>query len=266
MIIKKTKIVKVLSSHILFGLLVFYFILHPLTMAIYGFECAQEKYTFNELLSMMGVILSKTFSFEMLPMSYIFIVVGIIFGLISGLYWFNILHKKVINQRQHRILNADALILIKNGENNYVEFKSSIRYDFLKKTTNRDLELVIAKTIVGFMNAQGGKLIIGVEDNMDIIGLQKDMNTLKHKNPDGYERKVYEIIATYIGAEFSSLCQVDFHKINDEFICIIRINNSKEPVYMSVSNKTTFYLRTGNSTNPLTVRETVKYLKIRKHE
>tara|TARA_R110000744_G_scaffold378520_1_gene494772 strand:+ start:1092 stop:1892 length:801 start_codon:yes stop_codon:yes gene_type:complete len=266
MITKKIKIVKVLSSHILLGLLVFYFILHPLTMAIYGFECAQEKYTFNELLSKMGVILSKTFSFEMLPMSYIFIIIGMIFGLISGLYWFNILHKKGINKRQHRILNADALILIKNGENNYVEFKSSIRYDFIKKTTNKDLELVIAKTIVGFMNAQGGKLILGVKDNKDIIGLQKDINTLKHKNLDGYERKIYDIVTTYIGAEFSSLCQVYFYKIKDEFIGIIHINTSKEPVYVSVSNKTTFYLRTGNSTNPLTVKETVEYLKIRTYE
>jgi Predicted transcriptional regulator containing an HTH domain and an uncharacterized domain shared with the mammalian protein Schlafen len=71
--------------------------------------------------------------------------------------------------------------LIENGENEQIEFKSSIRYDYFRKTTNRELELVIAKTIVGFMNAKGGKLILGVDDDGNILGLEKDFKTLKHK-------------------------------------------------------------------------------------
>lgn len=261
---RKKLVLKVLSSHIFLGMLVFYFILHPLTMAIYGFKCSQEEFTFNELLNKLEAILISTFSIKMLSMSYFFVVTGMIFGLISGLYRLNILNKKDINERQQDILNTDAQILIKNGENKYVEFKSSIRYDFLKKTTNKDLERVIAKSIAGFMNTKGGKLILGVNDDKKIIGLQDDINTLKHKNLDGYERKIYDIVKTYIGTEFSSLCQVYFHQIDNKTICMIHINSSNSPVYVSFSGKTTFYLRSGNSTNPLSVKETVEYLKMRK--
>jgi predicted HTH transcriptional regulator len=37
------------------------------------------------------------------------------------------------------------------------------------------------------MNAEGGTLIIGVDDEYKVLGLQKDYETLKKQNPDGFE-------------------------------------------------------------------------------
>ncbi|WP_163769896.1 AlbA family DNA-binding domain-containing protein, partial [Proteus mirabilis] len=88
--------------------------------------------------------------------------------------------------------------------NEYTEFKSSLRYDYAKKNTNKELEIVIAKTIAGLMNANGGKLIIGISDKGEILGLENDYFTLKHKNRDGFERRVYEIVNQYLGVEFCS--------------------------------------------------------------
>jgi predicted HTH transcriptional regulator len=41
-------------------------------------------------------------------------------------------------------------------------------------------------TIAGFMNKNGGILLIGIDDNGKILGLKNDMETLKKKNVDGF--------------------------------------------------------------------------------
>ncbi len=41
------------------------------------------------------------------------------------------------------------------GEGTRVEFKSSLRYDVNKGEKNAVLETVVAKTVAGFMNAEG---------------------------------------------------------------------------------------------------------------
>jgi hypothetical protein len=106
---------------------------------------------------------------------------GAVLGLVSGLFWNQIKKKNNLIGTQQKLLQKDIAQIIKNGENEQVEFKSSIRYDYIKNTTNRELEKVIAKTIVGFMNAKGGKLILGVDDDGNTLGLEKDFLTLKHK-------------------------------------------------------------------------------------
>ena len=46
----------------------------------------------------------------------------------------------------------------------------------------------LVKTVCGFLNAEGGTLLIGVDDSGVPIGLTNDMSTLGNKaNRDGYE-------------------------------------------------------------------------------
>lgn len=160
------------------------------------------------------------------------------------------------------MINKDLLKLIKQGENQFLELKSSVRYDYRQKTTNQDLEIVIAKTLVGFMNARGGKLIIGVNDKGEILGLEKDFQTLKQQNSDGFEQKIYEIIAKYIGKEYSLYCSIYFHNLEKKPICIVDVEELDEPVYLSKGKDIVFYLRTGNATRPLSVKEAIHYIKL----
>ena len=59
--------------------------------------------------------------------------------------------------------------LISNGENSNLEFKSTIRWDMVKNCKNTALENVIIKTVGAFSNSEGGILIIGVDDNGNIL-------------------------------------------------------------------------------------------------
>ena len=44
---------------------------------------------------------------------------------------------------------------------------------------NKRLEEIILKTIAAFSNAEGGTLIMGVTDDMEIVGLEHDYQSLK---------------------------------------------------------------------------------------
>lgn len=258
------KNIKVVLVHIIIGIIVFYFIVHPFTAVLYWLDYSNSDYTFSLFTKVLKEQFLNSFSFSMLKMSTSLTVLGGAIGLITGLLWINFNKKKSLIKQQQHIIGRDLLKLIELGENNWLEFKSSMKYDYFKKMPNKDLEIVIAKTVTGFMNANGGKLIVGVDDNGNILGLEKDFNTLKHKNRDGYEREAFRIISTYIDQEASFKTHVSFYELEGKDICLIDVEPSINPVYVTDGKNTTFYVRKGNATYPLSVKETVKYLENRK--
>jgi len=256
--------IKILAIHILTGAGIFYFLVHPFTMVLYWFEYSSTPFSTSLFLKIFSERFLESFSFNMLGMGGFLTIFGSVLGLFTGFTWIYLKKKDSLIGTQQRLLQRDLVQLIENGENEWVEFKSSIRYDYFKKTTNRELELVIAKTIVGFMNAKGGKLILGVDDDGNTLGLEKDFKTLKHKNRDGYEREIFRIISTQLGHDACFSNHISFYNVNEKDICVIDIEPSKEPVYVNDGTSTTFYVRTGNATYPLSVKEAVDYLKTKK--
>ena len=243
---------------------IFYFLVHPFTMVLYWFEYSNTTFSFSLFHDVLKSRFLESFSFDMRGMGVLLTLLGSFLGLISGLFIATIKQKNRLIGTQQRLLVRDIEALIQEGENDMVEFKSSIRYDYYRKATNRNLEKVIAKTITGFMNAKGGKLIIGVDDDGNVLGLENDFKTLKHKNRDGYEREVFRIISTQLGHEACFSNHISFYSLNEKDVCLVDIEPSEKPVYVSDTENTTFYVRTGNATYPLTVKETVNYLETRK--
>ncbi len=151
--------------------------------------------------------------------------------------------------------------LIKEGENQNLEFKSSVRWDVKNNVVNKDLEKVIVKTIAGFMNSEGGQLVIGVEDNGNILGLENDYTALGGADRDKFERHVTQLLINYIGKEYVQFTRITFEKINSKDVCLITIRPASKPVYVKLGDKEEFYARTGNATNAFTLSETNKYIK-----
>ena len=259
-----TQHIKTIIVQILIWAGIFYFLVHPFTMVLYWFEYSNTAFSFSLFQDVLKTRFLESFSFDMRGMGGLLTLLGIFLGTISGLFFITIKQKNKLIGTQQRLLIRDIEALIQAGENVMVEFKSSIRYDYYRKTTNKELELVIAKTITGFMNAKGGKLIIGVDDDGNGLGLEKDYKTLKHKNRDGYEREVFRIISTQLGHEACFSNHISFYSLNEKDVCLVDIEPSEKPVYVSDTENTTFYVRTGNATYPLTVKEAVNYLETRK--
>ena len=85
------------------------------------------------------------------------------------------------------MIESELHELINRGESNTLEFKSTLRYDLEQQKVNKDLAKVIPKTLAGFLNAEGGMLLIGVADNGQILGLENDISSLRKKNLDYFE-------------------------------------------------------------------------------
>jgi len=49
------------------------------------------------------------------------------------------------------------------------------------------IELVTAKTVAGFLNSQGGTLIVGVDDDGHALGVDEDLATMKAPDHDRYQ-------------------------------------------------------------------------------
>ena len=154
--------------------------------------------------------------------------------------------------------------LIADGENKRVEFKSSLRWDMDEGKVNKVLEDVVVKTIAGFLNTEGGTLLIGVDNTGGAIGLAGDYGTLNGQSRDAFELHLQQIVARDLGEALSaSYLTVNFHKIDGEDICQITVDPSDQPVYVENSNQALFYVRNGNLTRALPVDETVQYVQHR---
>ncbi len=254
----------IIVVHLLVGVAVFYFLIHPLTMVIYWFEMNGMPFTLNQFFAIAPDRILDSFSFHMTGMAFAFTLMGAFVGLGSGLYYRNILQKTKMLRRQGEQLKKNILSVIQDGESDRVEFKSSLRYDYRQESINKDLEEVIVKTIAGFMNTNGGELLIGVDDKGNVLGLEQDYQSLKKKNRDGFELRIYQMITNDIGIEFCSLVQTDFYDLDGKDVCVLRIEAAKSPAYVHGNSKTAFYIRAGNSTKPLTIREAVKYINLRR--
>ena len=151
--------------------------------------------------------------------------------------------------------------LVVSGESETTEFKSTLRYDLRQKIVNKKLEYIIAKTIAAFMNCNGGKLLIGIDDNMNSLGLNNDFSTLKNADIDGFELKLIEVINKYIGREFSSHIKISFPAYDNNQICLVEVSKSSKPVFTTFEEREDFFVRSGCSSQPLTREEQSEYEK-----
>jgi hypothetical protein len=160
------------------------------------------------------------------------------------------------------VLDVDALI--QGGENDRVEFKSSARWDYREGKGNKALETIIAKTVAGFLNAQGGTVVIGVDDSGKVIGLEPDFKTLgKRPDRDGYQQFLVNLLSSTFGKDIAARLSITFHPAEGGEVCVIQVEKADAPAYLEEGQTTRFYLRTGNTTQELSTKETVKYIKNR---
>lgn len=153
--------------------------------------------------------------------------------------------------------------LIRGGETDTVEFKSSMRWDQHQQKPNKKLEGVIVKAIAGFLNSQGGTLLIGVDDDGRIIGLKPDYSTLKKKNKDGFQLALMDLITKKLGGDIAANVAAVIHNIDGEDVCRVICQPASRPVYFKEGPLTDFYLRSGCSTRALSIDEAISFIKIR---
>jgi uncharacterized protein with ParB-like and HNH nuclease domain len=162
--------------------------------------------------------------------------------------------------------SVDLLDMIASGEHGFLEFKSTMRWNWKENHLDKKMEEVILKTISAFSNREGGKLIIGVTDEGEIIGLEPDYGTLKEPNKDQFELHLRNLVNNSFGKEFAaSHLNIKFPIVDDKEICEIDIKEGHHPLYLEMLDKSgnkvkKFYIRSGNSSQELDIQETASYI------
>lgn len=156
--------------------------------------------------------------------------------------------------------------LIQQGENEEIEFKQSLRWGSTNKADIKKAQFIIMKTIAGFANANGGgTLFIGVTDSGEPVGLESDYDSL-NGDKDEFELHLGQLVDATFGKVFrANNINIKFPVINDNEICQIDIKTNKTAIVLHDLNKNgqkieKYYLRSGNSTQELSMAEASEYI------
>ncbi|QDO95279.1 hypothetical protein FNB79_15300 [Formosa sediminum] len=140
-------------------------------------------------------------------------------------------------------------------ENTTIEFKTSVFYHPAKNAVDRKEQgLVIMKTVSGFLNAAGGNLYIGVNDNGFPIGLEEEYKVVKGDS-DEYQRYIRKLIVEYFNKDINGLIEFKFLKLNDKEYLEMNIPEYDTPVPLLDE----FYQRQGNETRILRGTDLFKF-------
>lgn len=156
-----------------------------------------------------------------------------------------------------------ATQLIERGEYQHVEFKSSLAWDYYQQRANKALHQPVMKTLAAFLNSAGGYLLIGVDDDGQVLGLEPDLQTLRKPTLDAFETSFNTAFNRMIGAEFREFLDVAFPELDRKTICVIRVQPCTQPVFLSEKGDEKFYIRAGNASQSLTISQANRYIQRR---
>jgi hypothetical protein len=150
-----------------------------------------------------------------------------------------------------------AASMMKEGETDTVEFKSTFRWDIRAGKTNPAVERASLKTMAAFLNSSGGTLLIGVRDDGSIEGIETD----KFANDDKFLLHLWTLIRTCLGREVSPYIRTVLEKMDDKTVCLVHCKQSIRPVFLRQPGfDEAYYIRIGPSSNAMDISEALKYI------
>lgn len=144
--------------------------------------------------------------------------------------------------------------LLEMDESQTLEFKSSARWNIRAEVADKKIEHVVLKTVAGFLNADGGQLLIGVDDSGSVVGLDADFSTLSKPNRDGFELWLRQHLDSNLSITTAHLVRISIEAIEGSDLAVVSVSRSGKPVFAksaSGGDPTEFWVRAGNQTKQL---------------
>ena len=158
-------------------------------------------------------------------------------------------------------LQVELNVAIENNKTIKVEKLSSKIFELQNNDARKAVIHSAMKTLVAFANSEGGNLIIGLEDDKNIIGLDFDFNSLDEKKLnkfDGFNLAFDKLINDYIGIDFNLLFEskTEFIEIDGKYLYWVKVKRSKSPIYLRKDDKgniiSEVWIRAQGSSNKIT--------------
>lgn len=129
--------------------------------------------------------------------------------------------------------------LIARGDSDSVEFKSTLRQE----------EDAVLKTLAGFLNTEGGTLLIGVADDGTVVGINAD----QFGDEDHTRQHLTDLVNSRIsGRTLHAALRVTFVDCDGKRVMRIACSRSTTPAYVVEGTDENLYIRVGSLTQKLT--------------
>ena len=150
--------------------------------------------------------------------------------------------------------------LIQQSESHTLEFKEIPECNTQQNRKNNDVLFPPLKTIAGFLNAEGGILLIGVDNSGKIVGIEPYLNTMEQGSNDTFEQQIRNCLRDRFEPYPIGKVKVSFEKFMEGTVCRIDVQADKEPV--NLDNEV--YVRDGNTTQLLKGRRLTDWIQQRR--
>jgi hypothetical protein len=159
--------------------------------------------------------------------------------------------------------DQEIATLIAKGESTTLEFKSSARWDIKQNKADKVIEGIVVRTVAALLNSEGGALLLGVDDDRNVIGLAHDYKLFDKKDSrDAYENFLTGLLLNNLGKDSAALISITFHELDGKDICKVEAKKSPKPVFVKDPSGEHLYVRAGNSTHRPTTKEAIDYCKM----
>jgi type I restriction enzyme, R subunit len=160
-------------------------------------------------------------------------------------------------------------------ESQTLEYKATLRTHAATGDVYKPLETASLKTIAAFLNSQlGGTLLIGVDNDGNVTGLDSDYASLRKPGKDDrdlFQQHLANICAQSFGPAAASHVVTQVHAVHEHDLVRVHVRPSGHPVEAEVTvdvkgqmiKKKAFYIRLNNGTVELSDDERQKYVATR---
>ncbi|MCR4317702.1 MAG: DUF262 domain-containing protein [Planctomycetes bacterium] len=147
--------------------------------------------------------------------------------------------------------------LLKIGESDAIEFKSTLRMNLHTGQPDPRMELSVLKTLAAFLNTNGGTLVVGVSDDGTSVGIDVD----GFGTEDKMSLHLVNIVKSrMLGGQPMTVLHPRFEDKDDCRVMVIKCDKSPTPVYVKDEKVERFYIRTGPSTVELAASQTAEFI------
>ncbi len=152
--------------------------------------------------------------------------------------------------------------IIARGESDQVEFKSTLRWNLKTDRSERVIEKAWLKTVVAFLNSSGGTLVVGVDDDGAILGIEPD----QFENEDKYLLHVNNRLQQHVGLAHCARIRYYLAATGERRVLVVHCRPSSQPVFLKMGKEEEFFIRVGPGSRKLSMSEVVAYVSQRQVE
>jgi hypothetical protein len=145
---------------------------------------------------------------------------------------------------------------ISRGEGMQTEFKATLRINLHTSQPDPKMEHAVLKTVAAFLNSKGGTLFVGVNDEGEVIGLDKD----NFANEDKMALHLDNLIKTQLGLAVFARIRTAFEELGGKRFLAIECTPSDKPVFLKSAAGEEFFIRAGASSPALPASHAHEYI------